>query len=160
MRALLWANKRALARLDERSHRTDDPVTRLAMFIDPSISFPCHQREEPPLEIDLWSNVRLYPNLLPTWERYTERRVARVAGIIDAGIDAGVFTPAVGGREAAERLMALTDGLSAQAAIGSGRMSASTARSLVLRFAADELGMSREALRCADPARLSPATTG
>lgn len=156
--SLLWANERLLARLAEATADSDEPAVRLAKFIERTIPYPGTQRDEYLLEIDLWSQVRLHREMLPAWEAYGERWIAHVAEIVRAGIDAGSFHPSAPAAEVAERLVAMTDGLAAQASIGSTRMPLARARALLLRFAAEQLAVPYHTLeRHACVAGISPA---
>jgi AcrR family transcriptional regulator len=144
--ALLWAHERLIDELERAIAVTDDPVARLAMLIERTVPYPGVQKDEYLLEIDLWSQVRLHPELLDVWERYNNRWIGHVTAMIDAGISSRVFTCNVDAGEIAERLVAMTDGLAAQAAIGADRMSPSRVREIVLRFMAEQLGVEVEKL--------------
>lgn len=134
--ALLWANARPLARLEELS-TTGTAVERLASFLARSVPSPGTRRNEYLLEIDLWSRIRMQPELLSVWEDYNERWVAHLRDILRDGS----FTLAAPADEVAQRLVAMTDGLSAQAAIGSRKMPYQRVRELVIAFAAEQVGV-------------------
>lgn len=138
--ALLWANARPLARLEEAS-TTGTPVERLASFLARSIPYPGPRRDEYLLEIDLWSRVRMQPELLDEWEDYNQRWVSHLRDILDGGERLGSFTLVATADEVAQRLVAMTDGLSAQAAIGSRNMPHQRVRQLVIQFAAEQVGV-------------------
>jgi AcrR family transcriptional regulator len=140
VKALLWANRTSAARLEPDDPEANDPVARLTSLIERSVPYEGTQKDEYLLEIDLWSSVRLHPELLPAWESYHRWWIAQVTKIIQDGMDSGSFRGNIPAEEAAERLVALTDGLSAQSAIGSSSMPAERVRELVLRFASDLLG--------------------
>jgi len=146
VRALLWAHERLINQLERAIAATDDPVARLATLIERTVPYPGVQRDEYLLEIDLWSQVRLHRQLLPAWELYDDRWMAHVTATIEAGISSGDFTTAVPAAELAERLVAMTDGLAAQTAIGSTRMPPERVRDIVLRFTAESLGVDAERL--------------
>jgi AcrR family transcriptional regulator len=146
VRTLLWANQRLVARLADATAASDDPTVRLAKFIERTIPHPGTQRDEYLLEIDLWSHVRLHPEILPAWEAYGERWIAHLTDIIATGIAAGAFRSSLPPDEIAERIVAMTDGFSAQASIGSSRMPAKRARTLLLRFAAEQLDVPYDTL--------------
>jgi AcrR family transcriptional regulator len=141
VRALLWANQQLVARLDEAQAEPRDPLTRVAQFIERTIPYPGTQRDEYLIEIDLWSQARLHPELVPAWERYQARWIDYVAEMIGDGTAAGAFTSSTPAIELAERIAGLTDGLSAQAAINATRMPPRRVRELILRFAAEQLGI-------------------
>jgi AcrR family transcriptional regulator len=145
VRALLWANEQLVSRLEEISAR-DDPITRFAHFVDRTIPYPGAQKDEYLLEIDLWSQVRLHPELLPAWESFAEHWISHLTKLIEAGVEGSCFRTTVPAVEVAERLVALTDGLAAQSVIGSERMPPERLRALVLRFAAEQLDVSLKTL--------------
>jgi AcrR family transcriptional regulator len=146
VRAMLWASARMLADHESADPAGTDPVVRLARLLDRMMPYPGVARDEYLLEIDLWSQVRAHPGLLPIWERYEEEWLGLVTEIVEAGVASGAFTTRVPAAELAERLVAMTDGLSAQTAIGAGRMPPGRVRELVLRFAAEQLGIGADAL--------------
>ena len=145
VRALLWAGEQLLPPiLDDAG--SQDAIALIVRYIESSVPYPGVQRDEYLLEIDLWSNVRLYPELLPAWEDYEEQWLGHVTGLIELGIRTGAFSSQVPAAELAERLVALTDGLSAQAAINAARMPPERVRELILRFASEQLGVPLDAL--------------
>lgn len=155
VRALLWANARPVMRL-EQSTTSGRPVDRLANFIARSIPYPGHRRDEYLLEIDLWSRVRMQPELLPVWESYNDRWTAHLKSILDDGAEDGSFTLAAPADEVAERLVGMTDGLSAQASVGSRRMPHERVRQLVTRFAAEQVGIPVERLMASETPPATP----
>jgi AcrR family transcriptional regulator len=140
VRALLWAGEQLLPPIVDDAD-SNDAITLIVRYIESTIPYPGVQRDEYLLEIDLWSNVRLYPELLPAWEDYEEQWLAHVTELIDLGMRTGAFTSQVPPAELAERLVALTDGLSAQAAINASRMPPQRVRELIFRFASEQLGV-------------------
>src|SRR5690349_11371534 len=82
---LLWANARLVSRLAHATSAADDPIARLAKFIERTIPYGGTQRDEYLLEIDLWSNVRLHREILPAWEDFAERWIAHLTQIIADG---------------------------------------------------------------------------
>jgi hypothetical protein len=110
------------------------------------VPYPGERRDEYLLEIDLWSWVRVRPDTLATYDAYSDRWIAHVAEIIQLGIDAGVFTVATSAAEVAERVVALTDGLSVQSVIGCARMPYERTRTLMFSFVAEQLGLPEGAL--------------
>lgn len=141
VRSLLWSNERLVAQLAHATDKQDRPLVRLAKFIERTIPYPGTQCDEYLLEIDLWSQVRLHRELLPAWESFAERWIDHLRQIIADGIADGSFTTTAPAAEIAERIVAMTDGFSAQAGIGSSRMPPTRARELLLRFAAEQLGV-------------------
>lgn len=141
VQSLLWAHERLIQQLEYGISDTRDPLARVAMLIERTVPYPGVQRDEYLLEIDLWSQVRAHRQLLPEWERYEALWMAHVTAMIEAGITSGDFRSDTNATEVAELLVALTDGLAAQSAIGSDRMPPERVRDLVLRFAAEQLGV-------------------
>lgn len=141
LRALLWANARLTSHLEQISSGAEDPLVRLSRFIERTIPYPGVQRDEYMVEIDLWSRIRSQPELLPAWEAYAVRWNTYVGDLVRDGIDKGLFRPVVEPEEFVQRLSAMTDGLAAKSAIGSRRMPPKRVREIVLRFAAEQLGV-------------------
>jgi AcrR family transcriptional regulator len=141
VKALLWANRTSANRLLPADGDVHDPATRLTNLIERSVPYEGTQRDEYLLEIDLWSSIRQHPEMMETWESYHLWWVAQVTKIIQDGLADGCFRTDLSAEEVAQRLVALTDGLSAQAAIGSSSMPPDRVRELVLRFASDHLGV-------------------
>jgi AcrR family transcriptional regulator len=147
IRALMWANERQLAHLAEVASETEDPVARLARFIERLIPYEGSvQAEEYLLEIDLWSRARIDPRSRPAWDRYSAQYVADAAALIADGVKAAVFKPSLDAEELAERIIGLTDALSIQSVVGASRMPAERVRTLILRFVAEQLRVPFEKL--------------
>ncbi len=160
VKALLWANRTSASRLQPMDGDAGDPFTRLTNLIERSVPYAGTQRDEYLLEIDLWSSVRLHPELLPAWESYHLWWVAQVTNIIQEGTADGTFRSELPAVEVAERLVALTDGLSAQAAIGSSSMTPDRVRDLVLRFASEQLDVTFPAVRQPQEVEQAPKPGG
>jgi AcrR family transcriptional regulator len=147
IQALWWANERQLANLAEVASEPDDPVARLARFMERLIPYAGSvQAEEYLLEIDLWSRARLDRTLRGAWARYSAQYVSYVADLIADGVKAGVFHPSEEIDDLAERTVALTDALSIQCVVGAERMPPERVRFLVLQFLTDELKVPYEQL--------------
>jgi AcrR family transcriptional regulator len=145
VRALLWTNEQLIADL-EASESTEDPVRRLARFIERTIPHPGERRDEYLLEIDLWSWMRIHGEELETYGAYGDRWIEHIRQIIQDGVDVGAFTVVTSAGEVAERLVALTDGLAVQSAIGLSRMPAARVGQMIRHFATEQLGLQAGAL--------------
>ena len=66
--------------------------------------------------------------------------------LVEEGAAAGVFTPVAPAAEIAQRMVALSDGLSFRSAIGYQGMQVQRVRELLVSFAAQQLGVPPEAL--------------
>lgn len=141
VKALLWANGRLVGELEQAGEEGDAPLLRMARFLERTVPYPGTQEDEYRLEIDIWSQARHHPGLLRPYEAFAERWVQEVTDIISSGVASGDFTITADSDEVARRLVALTDGLAAQAVIGSSRMPPERVRKMLLRFAAEQLGV-------------------
>ena len=103
-------------------------------------------RDEYVLWIETWARVRLHPRLLAECAAMSERWVAFFQELVEDGEAAGVFHPIAPAAEIAQRMVALSDGLSFRSAIGYTGMQVQRVRELLVSFAAEQLGVPAEAL--------------
>jgi AcrR family transcriptional regulator len=144
--ALRFATDRLLSRLE--SADSPEPTVRLARLLELSIPYPRPkaQRDEYVLWIEMWTLVLRSPDRLPALEDLSERWRSLFFGVVHAGAASGAFQPIASPDEVAERLIALIDGLGFETVIGYRWSTARRMRSLVVSFAAEQLGVDREAL--------------
>lgn len=139
--ALLWANARLVGELERAGAAGDAALVRMARFLERSVPYPGTQEDEYRLEIDLWGQARHHPALLGPYEAFAKRWENEVVDIIETGVSCGEFKTTVGPLEVAQRLTAFTDGLAAQTVLGSNTMPPERVRELILRLAAEQLGI-------------------
>ena len=144
--ALQWANEHTSSALYELRRETRDPVELLRRTIDLAIPSEGVLRDEYVLWIETWARVRLHPRLLAECAAMSERWVGFFQELVEEGAAAGVFEPIAPPAEIAQRMVALSDGLSFRSAIGYTGMQVQRVRELLVSFAAEQLGVPPEAL--------------
>ena len=141
--ALRWASDRLFARLphDGRS----DATTRLAALLDLAIPYrrPKARRDEYVLWIEMWTLVLHNRQQLPALEELSARWRSFFFDVVRDGVAAREFAPVAEADEVAERLIALVDGLGFETVIGYRWSTAERMRSLLVPFAAEQLGIDR-----------------
>ncbi len=144
--ALQWANEHTSSALHDLRQETSDAVELLRRTIDLAIPSEGVLRDEYVLWIETWARVRLHPRLLAECAAMSEGWVAFFQQLVEEGQAAGVFHPIAPPPEIAQRMVALSDGLSFRSAIGYTGMQVQRVRELLVSFAAEQLGVPAEAL--------------
>jgi AcrR family transcriptional regulator len=144
--ALQWANEHTSSALHELRQETSDPIELLRRTIDLAIPSEGVLRDEYVLWIETWARVRLHPRLLAECAAMSEGWVAFFQQLVEEGEEAGVFKPIAPAAEIAQRMVALSDGLSFRSAIGYTGMQVQRVRELLASFAAEQLGVPASAL--------------
>ena len=144
--ALQWANEHTSRQLHELRQETDDPIELLRRTIDLAIPSEGVLRDEYVLWIETWARVRLHPRLLAECAAMSEAWTNFFEQLILEGDAAGVFHPVAPAAEIAQRMVALSDGLSFRSAIGYTGMQVQRVRELLVSFAAEQLGVPPAAL--------------
>lgn len=144
--ALKWANQQPYVRVDELVEQGADDLTRLAKLLEVAVPYPGRPRDEYVLLIELWGRILHRPELLPDGEVLSARWRGYFFDIVNAGTESGAFRPARPPDEVAERLIGLVDGLGFKAVLGYRWMPPERMREILLRFAADELGVGYDEL--------------
>ena len=139
--ALRWANEQPYLRMDRLLGRDADDVSRLATLLELSIPYEGLPREEWIVFLELWGRLLHRPDLLPEGEDLESRWRGYFRDLIREGTARGAFHPAVGAEEAADRLVAMVDGLGLKAALGLPAMTPAKMRAIRFRFAAEQLGV-------------------
>ena len=116
--ALQWANEHTSRQLQELRQRTSDPMELLRRTIDLAIPSEGVLRDEYVLWIETWARVRLHPRLLAECAAMSDRWTGFFEELVEEGAAAGVFSPVAPAAEIAQRMVALSDGLSFRSAIG------------------------------------------
>jgi AcrR family transcriptional regulator len=136
---------------DERFRRSPDAeetaTEALARGLAESLPFPGSQEREWVLWVELWLRAVREPALRPVAARMYGRYRAWVAGLIRAGVERGEFRADADPEALADLAMALLDGTGVRALIQDPAMEAGSARALVARQLAAELGLEPGALR-------------
>jgi AcrR family transcriptional regulator len=144
--ALQWANEHTSRALYDLRQETSDPIELLRRTIDLTIPSEGVLRDEYVLWIETWARVRLHPRLLAECSAMSERWVAFFQALVEDGVSAGAFDPIAPAAEIAQRMVALSDGLSFRSAIGYSGMQVQRVRELLVSFAAEQLGVPAHAL--------------
>ena len=144
--ALKWANEQPYERIDEYLAQAPDDLARLGTLLELAIPYPGRDREEWIFFLELWKWILHRPDLVPDATAVDSRWRSYFFAVVRAGTSSGAFRPLAPADEVAERLVALVDVLGLKAVIGMPWLSPERMRELLLRFAADELGVSHDAL--------------
>ncbi len=142
--ALKWASERLFARVEDIT----DPSARarLAHLLAAAVPDTGPARSEYVLWIELWLRALHQPALLEQGEALSARWRAYFFDIVRTGTAAGEFHPIADPDEVAERLVAMVDGLGFDTVLGYSWTSPDRMRARLVAFAAEQLGVPREAL--------------
>jgi AcrR family transcriptional regulator len=156
--ALRWAHEQMYVNVDEVLGIGADPVSRLAALLESSVPYPGPAREEWVVFLGLWSRLLHRPDLIPEGESVELRWRSYFVEAVRSGTANGAFRPIASPDEVAERLVALVDGLGLKAVVGRPPTTPEHMRDVLLRFAAEQLGVGYEELeRRARAVRYPPA---
>ena len=141
--ALKWANERPYEALEDRLGSATDAPTRLATLLDTAVPYPGEGQDDVLLWVETSITAsRLRSRTLGSESENAERRWrAYFVDAVAEGVASGAFEPVAPVEEVAERLIALADGLAFKAAAGVARMPVEHARTLLVRFAAEQVGI-------------------
>ena len=135
---------------DERFRESPDSeesaTEALARALAESLPFPGSQEREWVLWVELWLRAVREPALRPVAARLYGRYRDWVAGLIRAGVETGEFRDDADPEALADLAMALLDGTGVRALIQDPAMEVQSARTLVARQLAAELGLDPDAL--------------
>jgi AcrR family transcriptional regulator len=135
---------------DERFRESPDSeetaTDALARGLAESLPFPGSQEREWVLWVELWLRAVREPALRPVAARLYGRYRDWVAGLIRAGVETGEFRDDADPEALADLAMALLDGTGVRALIQDPAMEVQSARTLVARQLAAELGLDPDAL--------------
>ena len=135
---------------DERFRQSEDAEETaseaLARGLAESLPFPGPQEREWVLWVELWLRAVREPALRPVAARLYGRYRDWVAGLIRAGVKSGEFRGDADPEALADHAMALLDGTGVRALIRDPEMEVDSARALVARQLAAELGLEPDAL--------------
>jgi AcrR family transcriptional regulator len=144
--ALKWASERLFDRLDELRRDASSERERLAQVLELAMPLPGVRRGEYVLWIELWVRALQEPRLLPACEELSRRWRGYFFDTVRRGSETGEFTPVTDPQLAAERLIALVDGLGFELLLGYSWTSPERMRERVYGFVAEQLGISRRGL--------------
>ena len=144
--ALQWANEHTSRRLKELRQETTDHLRLLRRALEFAVPSEGVQHDEYLLWLEVWARVRLHPELLADCVTMSARWTGFLQDLIEDGAHAGTFHPVAPAAELAQRIVALSDGLSFRSAVGYSGMHVQRVNELLLSFAAEQLGVSLEEL--------------
>ena len=135
---------------DERFRESPDSeetaTEALARGLAESLPFPGSQEREWVLWVELWLRAVREPALRPVAARLYGRYRDWVAGLIRAGVESGEVRADADPEALADLAMALLDGTGVRALIQDPAMEVESARTMVARQLAAELGLDPDAL--------------
>lgn len=143
--ALKWASGRLFERIE--AHQDEPAPQRLAHLLAASVPGGSPARDEYVLWIELWLRVLHQPELLADCEAISARWRGYFFDIVRRGTEAGDFAPACGPDEAADRMLALVDGLGFDTVLGYSWTSPERMHARLLDFASEQLRIPRPALK-------------
>jgi AcrR family transcriptional regulator len=145
--ALQWANERPYDHLEELLGLEADDLSRLATLLELSIPYPGPARDEWVFVLELWFQILHRPELRPAGQSFDSRWRGYFYDVVRSGAESGAFSPSAPVEEVADRLVALVDGLGLKSVLGGESwITPKRMREMLLRFAADELGVDYEEL--------------
>ena len=142
--ALKWASARLFKRVEEPGD--DSARRRMAHLLSVSVPYPGPAREEYVLWIELWLRVLHQPDLLGQCEAISSQWRGYFHDVVTRGVHTGEFAPVGDPVEVAERIMAFGDSLGFETALGYSWTSPERMHERIAGFAAEQLGVPREAL--------------
>jgi len=148
--ALRWASDRLFARLPRGDGA--DATARLAALLDLAIPDRRQKarRDEYVLWIEMWTVVLHDRNHLPALRELSSRWRSFFFDVVRDGVASEEFHPVAPADDVAERLIALVDGLGFETVIGYPWSTAQRMRTILVSFAAEQVGI--------DPSRLEALT--
>jgi AcrR family transcriptional regulator len=144
--ALKWASERLFDRLDELAGAAASERERLAQLLELAMPLPGPRRGEYVLWIELWVRALQEPRFLPECEQLSRRWRGYFFDTVRRGSESGEFTPVTDPELAAERLIALVDGLGFELLLGYSWTSPERMRERVYGFVVEQLGVDRRGL--------------
>jgi AcrR family transcriptional regulator len=153
--ALTWANERAYETLDDALDGDDSATAELGRLVKLAVPWPGVARDWWLLWFELWRRLPHHPHLREGAEQLAERWRRYYLDVVARGTAGGEFDPPGGDPvQAAETLIALTDGLASQALVELRSMPPERMLEITLRFAAEQLRVDHAVL--ARTARATP----
>jgi AcrR family transcriptional regulator len=151
--ALKWASAQLFDRLEALMATAGSERGRLALLVEHAVPLPGPRRGEYVLWMELWVRALQEPDLLPECEALSRRWRGYFYDAVRRGTEAGEFAPIAEPDEVAERVIAQLDGLGFELLLGYSWTSPERMRERTYEFAAEQLGIERQALeRDADAA--------
>ncbi|MEZ7126147.1 TetR family transcriptional regulator [Nonomuraea sp. AD125B] len=144
--AFRWAGDQLHVTLQRLLDENVGTIGQLRHLLELSIPGDQGAFEEYLLWLEMWARVRRHPAFLDECVRMSRRWADAVMGVFVAGVADGTFTPVAPLGEVCERYVAISESLAVRNTLGYSGMSAETARGLLARFTAEQLGVPADLL--------------
>ncbi|MFF0776638.1 TetR family transcriptional regulator [Nonomuraea wenchangensis] len=144
--AFRWAGDQLHVTLQRLLDENVSAIGQLRHLLELSIPGDQGTFEEYLLWLEMWARVRRHPAFLDECVRMSRRWADAVMGVFAAGVADGTFTPVAPLTEVCERYVAIAESLAVRNTLGYSDMSAETARGLLARFTAEQLGVPADLL--------------
>jgi len=147
--ALEWSTEQNVNRLRRIDQETHDPLGTLLATLTTTLPGGGMPQDDWLLWLEVYVNVRHYPKLLEACQSLASVWTDFLAEVIDEGKKLGVFHPVASAHEVALGLTAMLDGLGFKAIAGFGHLDPARVTTILLRFAAQQLGIPLASVRVA-----------
>jgi len=147
--ALDWSTEQNVNRLRQIDQETHDPLGTLVAALNTTLPGGGMPQDDWLLWLEVYVNVRHYPKLLEARQSLASVWTDFLAEVIDEGEKLGIFHPVAPAREVALGLTAMLDGLGFKAVAGFGHLDSAQVTTILLRFAAHQLGIPLASMRVA-----------
>ncbi|MEU6799086.1 TetR/AcrR family transcriptional regulator [Nonomuraea wenchangensis] len=144
--AFRWAGDQLHVTLQRLLDENVSAIGQLRHLLELSIPGDQGTFEEYLLWLEMWARVRRHPAFLDECVRMSRRWADAVMGVFVAGVADGTFTPVAPLGEVCERYVAISESLAVRNTLGYSGMTAETARGLLARFTAEQLGVPADLL--------------
>ncbi|MFB4283902.1 TetR family transcriptional regulator [Nonomuraea sp. MTCD27] len=139
--AFRWAGDQLHATLQRLRDDNVSTLEHVRHLLELSIPSDQGTFEEYLLWLEVWGRVRRHPAFLDECVRMSRRWADAVLGVFGAGVEDGTFTPVAPLSEVCERYVAISESLALRNTLGYSDMSEGTARRVLARFTAEQLGI-------------------
>ena len=135
-----WSAEQVFAEVEKHLAAHSSAAARLGVLLGLSVPEEGILRDEYVIWLQFWGQVVTDPAWLAPCEEVSAQWRSYFYQIIEAGVANGEFRPVCPPGEAADRLIALVDGLGFETVVGYRWTSAERMREMLARFAAEQLG--------------------
>lgn len=139
--ALEWSTEQNVSRLRQIDRETGDPLGTLLATLRMTLPGGGMPQDDGALWLEAYVNVRHRPELLAACESASSVWTDFLVEVIDEGERHGVFHPVTCAREIALGLTAMLDGLGFKGIAGFRHLDPALVTTILLRFAAQQLGV-------------------
>jgi AcrR family transcriptional regulator len=136
-----WSAEQVFAQVEAELAAADSAPAQMGRLLALSVPEGGLLRDEYVIWLQFWAEVLTRPSLLGPCEAVSERWRFYFHQVVQDGVASGAFHPICDPAEAADRLIALVDGLGFETVIGYRWTSPERMRQLLARFASEQLGV-------------------